>query len=103
MYGYLQHENIHKMYNTDRRDVGKSRLQEVIRQAKDVDRVIKLHGKISPVIPFYRKWRMAGVAAVLVVLLGGVYLFIMAKATNSPAPMAGIEQRFKNDIAPGGN
>ncbi|HEX9511557.1 MAG TPA: FecR domain-containing protein [Puia sp.] len=101
--GYFEDADYQELENPQLRDAVQARLQEVIRQPKDVDRVIQLPGKISPVIPFYRKWRMAGVAAVLVVLLGGVYLFIMVKAKNSPAPMAGIEQRFKNDIAPGGN
>jgi transmembrane sensor len=99
--GYFEDADSLELENPQLRDAVQARLRGAILQQKDADRVIQLPGKVDSVIPFYRKWRIAAVAAVLIALMGGVYLYIKAK--KALPPMAGIEQRFKNDIAPGGN
>src|SRR5258708_13049085 len=57
--GYFEDADYQELENPQLRDAVQARLQEVIRQPKDVDRVIQLPGKISPVIPFYRKCTMS--------------------------------------------
>jgi transmembrane sensor len=58
--------------------------------------------KETVIIPFYKRnwYKFAAAAAIILFISAGAYFLINR---NAPKQLAQLEQRFKNDVAPGGN